>query len=85
MSAIKYGLTIFIVFALIGCSKQPDADTAQPVNTISDVVEVSSALSGSADWILTNGKILTVDQDFSTVEAMAIEDGRIIALSLIHI
>ena len=79
MSAIKYGLTIFAIFALIGCSKQPDADIAQPINTVFDVVEVSSALSGSADWILTNGEILTVDQDFSTVEAMAIEDGRIIA------
>ena len=30
------------------------------------------------DWILTNGKIYTVDSAFSIVEAMAIDDGRIV-------
>ena len=31
-----------------------------------------------ADWILTNGQILTVDADFSIVEAIAIRDGRVV-------
>ena len=32
------------------------------------------------DWVLTNGKILTADDNFSIVEALAIEDGRIVAV-----
>ncbi|MFT8242945.1 amidohydrolase [Roseomonas sp. BN140053] len=32
-----------------------------------------------ADTLLLNGKILTVDQDFSTREALAIRDGRVLA------
>lgn len=35
--------------------------------------------AAGADWILTNGKILTVDQDFSQVQAMAVKDGIIVA------
>lgn len=34
----------------------------------------------AADTILTNGKILTVDNDFSIAEALAIRDGRIVAV-----
>jgi len=39
----------------------------------------SSALAQSADTILFNGKILTVDKDFSVQQALAIGNGRIIA------
>ncbi len=34
----------------------------------------------AADWILTNGRILTVDTDFSIVQAIAIQDGRVLAV-----
>ena len=37
------------------------------------------AKTNIADWVLTNGQILTVDPDFSIVEAMAIKDGLILA------
>jgi predicted amidohydrolase YtcJ len=37
------------------------------------------ATDSAADWVLTNGQVLTVDEDFSIVEAMAIKDGRILA------
>jgi predicted amidohydrolase YtcJ len=37
------------------------------------------ATDNPADWVLTNGQILTVDDDFSIVEAIAIKDGRILA------
>ncbi|MFQ5790040.1 MAG: hypothetical protein ACE5JI_06120, partial [Acidobacteriota bacterium] len=33
-----------------------------------------------ADLIFTNGKIVTVDQDFSLGEGLAIKDGRVIAV-----
>ena len=32
-----------------------------------------------ADWVLTNGQILTVDADFSIVQAIAIRDDRVLA------
>jgi predicted amidohydrolase YtcJ len=34
---------------------------------------------GSADTVVTNGKILTVDADFRIVQALAIDNGRIVA------
>ncbi len=44
------------------------------------------------DRVLLNGRILTVDADFSEVQALALRDGQIVAtgstaeiLSLIHI
>ena len=37
------------------------------------------ASAQTADTILFNGKILTVDKDFSTQQAVAIGDGRILA------
>ena len=40
----------------------------------------ASARSQTADTILLNGKILTVDSQFSTRQALAIRDGRIVAL-----
>jgi predicted amidohydrolase YtcJ len=40
----------------------------------------SPAWSQNADTILVNGKILTVDRQFSTREAIAIRDGRIMAV-----
>ena len=39
-----------------------------------------AALAQPADTLLVNGKILTVDRAFSTREALAIRDGRIVAL-----
>ena len=40
----------------------------------------TTALAQTADTILVNGKIVTVDAQSSTREAMAIRDGRIVAL-----
>ncbi len=33
-----------------------------------------------ADWLLVDGSIVTVDEDFAIHEAMAVKDGRIIAV-----
>jgi len=40
----------------------------------------SSAFSQSADTVLLNGKILTVDKQFSTREAVAVREGKIAAV-----
>src|SRR5437870_4421275 len=39
-----------------------------------------AAWSQTADTLLINGKILTVDQQFSTQEALAIREGKILAV-----
>lgn len=39
-----------------------------------------TALAQGAETVLTNGKILTVDDDFSIVESLAISDGKIVAI-----
>src|SRR6202521_633367 len=40
---------------------------------------VSPASAQSADTVLFNGKILTVDKDFSTTQALAIEHAQVLA------
>ena len=42
----------------------------------------SDALAASPDVILHNGKIVTVDDTFSIAEAIAIADGRIVAVGV---
>ncbi len=62
---------LLLTATLLACSKSEVPE---------DVAQVEPAQSEGADWILTNGKILTADLDFSIVEALAIEDGRIVAV-----
>src|SRR6478672_2471135 len=40
----------------------------------------TAAVAQAPDTVLVNGKILTVDAQFSTREALAIRDGKILAL-----
>ncbi len=47
--------------------------------TLAALLSSSAALAQSADTILFNGKILTVDKDFSVQQALAIGNGRIVA------
>jgi predicted amidohydrolase YtcJ len=44
------------------------------------VLVTGTALAQAPDTVLVNGKILTVDAQFSTREALAIRDGKILAL-----
>jgi predicted amidohydrolase YtcJ len=50
------------------------------VSCVLAVVAASPTAAQAPDTVLVNGKILTVDAQFSTREAMAIRDGRIVAL-----
>ncbi|MBT5559000.1 MAG: amidohydrolase family protein, partial [Proteobacteria bacterium] len=70
-SQIYIVLTVTI-FGLVACSESP-----RPAAVIDAVDAIQE--SSSVDWVLTNGQILTVDAEFSVVEAMAIDDGKIIA------
>ncbi|PYU33348.1 MAG: amidohydrolase, partial [Acidobacteria bacterium] len=60
---------------------------AHPIGVVKAAALLSAALllalpawPQNADTVLLNGKILTVDSQFSTREALAIRDGRIVAL-----
>ncbi len=44
------------------------------------VISFQSLLASAADTVLTDGKILTVDENFTVADSLAIEDGRIIAV-----
>jgi predicted amidohydrolase YtcJ len=65
MNKIKY-LFIFVLLLIAGC-----AETANRAETV--------AKGESADTILVNGKIVTVDDQFRIVQALAIKDRRIVA------
>src|SRR5690242_13494302 len=62
---------IWIAIALIvaGCASEQPATVARAL-----------APGEFADTILTNGKIVTVDERFSVAEALAVRGGRIIAV-----
>ncbi|MDG2089166.1 MAG: amidohydrolase [Arenicellaceae bacterium] len=61
---IKLTSTLAIFTLLLGCTEGPEPEIM---------------MDNMADWVLTNGQILTVDADFNTVEAMAVKDGLILA------
>ena len=62
---------LLLLFVLSGCAQEAgDENVAEAPN---------QALAEAPDQILTNAKILTVDDDFSIVEAIAIEGDRILA------
>ncbi len=48
--------------------------------TVGALILASPAWSQSADTVLVNGKILTVDNQFSTREAIAVRDGKIVVV-----
>lgn len=61
---IKLTSILAIFSLLLGCTEGPEPEIM---------------MDNMADWVLTNGQILTVDADFNTVEAMAVKDGLILA------
>jgi len=58
-----------LVFFLASCSSGAEVDFAR-----------SLAVPQPADIVLRNGKIVTMDRDFSIKQALAIKDGRILAV-----
>ena len=68
-----YQSLLLLTSLLVACS---NSDVSEEVASSSTEGQESEGV----DWVLTNGKILTADDNFSIVEALAIEDGRIIAV-----
>ena len=63
-------LVVIALLGLVACS-----ESADPAAMIVDAKQEGA----SVDWVLTNGQILTVDADFTIVQAIAIDDGKIVA------
>src|ERR1700694_5005883 len=53
---------------------------AAPAAAQGGTVQAPIELVGYPDVILTNGKILTVDKDFSVAQAIAVRDGKVFAV-----
>jgi hypothetical protein len=56
---------------LMACTEAPE-----PAATMAEAAQEEVP---SIDWILTNGKILTVNEEFTIVQAIAVDDGKIVA------
>jgi predicted amidohydrolase YtcJ len=61
---IKLTSILTVFTLLLGCTESPEPEIM---------------MDNTADWVLTNGQILTVDADFNTAEAMAVKDGLVLA------
>jgi len=64
------------VFVFVSCSGY--AQSPQPVASLEDL---PSEVLAYPEIILFNGKVLTVDDEFSMAEAVAIRDGRFLAVA----
>ena len=65
---------------LAGCSSETPTVVEDVVEEVVNAVEEATEVAPAADTVFTNGKILTVDNDFSVAQAIAIKDERIIAV-----
>jgi predicted amidohydrolase YtcJ len=66
---LKRPAILFLLLFLAGCGSGAEVDFAR-----------SLAVKAPADMVLRGGKIVTVDRDFSIREAVAIKDGRFLAI-----
>jgi len=64
------------VFVLASCSGY-----AQSPRPVASLEELPSEVLAYPEIILFNGKVLTVDEEFSTAQAVAIRDGRFLAVA----
>ncbi|MBR0757141.1 amidohydrolase [Bradyrhizobium jicamae] len=63
----------------MGLERRLAQSTGALLTTALLTLATSAAAAQTADTILFNGKILTVDKEFSTQQALAISDGKIVA------
>ncbi|MDT8397356.1 MAG: amidohydrolase family protein [Pseudomonadales bacterium] len=73
-------VTAFMVLNLISACSQDSGTPVSPVPSPSPVPSSSPVAGTGADQILLNGKILTVDAQFTIAEAIAIAGERILAV-----
>ena len=85
-----FGMLVALSFVLVACSSETTASTTTtttatpPLPSVSstrlEVTTTTPSRDDGPDTILFNGQVVTVDAIFSLAEALAIEDGRIVAV-----
>jgi predicted amidohydrolase YtcJ len=75
----QFTATLLLVLLNASCSRDTPQVTASGESP-TPVTASAASTEGALDMILINGQILTVDADFSVVEALAITNGRISAV-----
>ena len=68
-SIAKFAAALLIGAAVLSAEK-----------TVAANEDIPAALIHYADLVLFNGQILTVDQEFSVAEAIAVRDGKVLAI-----
>ena len=86
-----------LLLVLAACSSQPDTVETTQASTDSSTTSVtqpgstittlggSTSSEGAPDLILHNGRILTVDDDFTIADAVAVKDGVVSAVGSVEI
>lgn len=82
MTSIRWTLCLALVVLLAACRSPDDADSSTAAAAATDVTPVSAPTAAAvvADRVLTGGTVITVDPQRPEAEAVAIKDGRILAV-----
>ena len=76
-------LAICALLAAVSCggpAPNPQQDAAPPTGNAAGTTPSDLAASGPADIILSNGKVITVDEKFTIAQAVAIKGERVLAV-----
>ena len=72
-------LTAILMAALLSACGQPEEQTGQVGQTVQQATSASNSSSRiPVDLVLSNGKVVTVDDNFSIHQAVVVNDGRIV-------
>ena len=71
--AIRARPLMALVLAMVSGASLPD-------NALADTAAIPPQLIRYADLVFFNGKVLTVDAEFTVAEALAVRDGRVLAV-----
>ncbi len=83
MTSIRLILSLVLLVLLAACSSSEDADSAAvDAGAASDTPSAAATADPAliADRILTGGTVITVDTNLPEAEAVALKDGRIVAV-----
>ena len=74
-------LTACALLAAVGCAgPTPDSQQSPAAQGAGGTPPESVSVTGPADVILSNGKVITVDDKFTIAQAVAIKGERVIAV-----
>ena len=74
MRTIRNSFSVVLIGLVVSACNAPTPEAQTPA------AAPAAEPNAIADWVLTNGQILTADNDFAVVEAMAIDGDRVVAV-----